>query len=91
MTSWNTCAIRGLQIAGTALIKEGTRLRHRGHVRKNALLRRPTKTRLTQVEKQIAQPDFGIATLIGANESTSRQRDILKSIHGPGQLRQPRS
>lgn len=84
--SQNTRILRDLQVARTALIKERTRLRNRGHVQTSAVLKRQTKTRLTLVEKQIAELDNEIAKLIDANESTARQRDILRSIPGLGQI-----
>lgn len=84
--SQNTRVLKDLQVARTALIKEKTRLRNRGHVHTNAVLKRQTKTRLALVEKQIAELDHEITKLIDANESTSRQRDILSSIPGLGQI-----
>jgi len=82
----NTRILKDLQIARTALIKERARLRNRGHVQTNAVLKRQTKTRLTLVEKQTAELDLEIAKLIDANENTARQRDILRSIPGLGQI-----
>jgi transposase len=84
--SQNTRVLRDLQVARTALIKERTRLRNRGHVQTNAVLKRQTKTRLTLVEKQTAELDLEIAKLIDANENTARPRDILRSIPGLGQI-----
>lgn len=86
VTSQNTRLLRDLQVARTALIKERTRLRNRGHVQTNAVLKRQTKTRLTLVEKQTAELDREISKLLDANESTARQRDILRSIPGLGQI-----
>jgi transposase len=45
-----------------------------------------TRTRLTLAEKQIAELDCEIAKRLDANESTARQRDILRSITGLGQI-----
>lgn len=84
--SQNTRVLRDLQVARTALIKEQTRPRNRAHVHTNAVLKRQTKTRLTLVEKQIAELDREIAHLIDADEHTARQRDILRSIPGLGQI-----
>lgn len=84
--SRNVRILRDLQVARTALIKERTRLRNRGHVQTNAVLRRQTRTRLTLVERQIAELDVEIAKRIDANENTARQRDILRSIPGLGQI-----
>ena len=84
--SKNTRILRDLQVARTALIKDRTRLRNRGHVQTNTVLKRQTRTRLTLVEKQIAELDTEIAKLIDADDRTARQRDILRSIPGPGQV-----
>lgn len=84
--SRNVRILRDLQVARTALIKERTRLRNRGHVQTNAVLRRQTRTRLTLVERQIAELDVEIAKRIDAHENTARQRDILRSIPGLGQI-----
>jgi transposase len=85
-TSRNTRILRDLQVARTALIKERTRLRNRGHVQTNTVLKRQTRTRLTLVEKQIAELDTEIAKLIDTDERLARQRDILRSIPGLGQV-----
>lgn len=84
--SQNTRVLRDLQVARAALIKEQTRLRNCAHVHTNAVLKRQTKTRLTLVEKQIAELDTEIAKLINADERSARQRDILRSIPGLGQV-----
>lgn len=84
--SRNTRILRDLQVARTALIKERTRLRNRGHVQTNTVLKRQTRTRLTLVEKQIAELDTEIAKLIDTDERSARQRDILRSIPGLGQV-----
>ena len=84
--SRNTRVLRDLQVARTALIKERTRLRNRGHVQTSTVLKRQTRTRLTLVEKQIAELDREIAKLIDTNERSARQRDILRSVPGLGQV-----
>lgn len=84
--SQSTRVLRDLQVARTALIKERTRLRNRGHTHTNTVLKRQTKTRLALVEKQIVELDAEISKLIDANESTARQRDIVRSIPGLGQI-----
>lgn len=76
--SQNTCVLRDLQVARTALIKERTCPRNRGHTHANTVLKRQTKTRLALVEKQIVELDVEISKLIEANESTARQRDIVR-------------
>ena len=48
------------------------------------MLKRQTKARLAQVERQIAELDAEIASLIEAQETTARSRDILCSMPGIG-------
>ncbi len=81
-----TRILRDLQVARTALIKERTRLSNRAHVQTNALLKRQTKARLALVEKQIAELDREIDTLIKADETTARRREIVTSIPGLGSI-----
>ena len=50
------------------------------------MLQRQTKARLTLVEKQIAQLDEEIGKLINTCKTTARNRDILRSIPGVGQV-----
>ena len=47
--------LEDLQIARTALIKEYTQLYNCAHVQINAVLKRQTKSRLSLVDKQIAE------------------------------------
>lgn len=76
--------LRDLQIARTALTKERTRLRNRGQVQTNMVLKRQTKARLALVERQIAELNDEIAKRIADDRSTARKRDILCSIPGLG-------
>lgn len=50
------------------------------------MLKRQTKARLAQVERQIAELDAEIEALIEARESTARNREILCSIPGIGSV-----
>jgi len=84
--SRNTRILKDLQVARTALIKDRTRLRNRGHTQTNTVLKRQTAARLKLVETQIAELDREIAKLIDADDRTARQRDILRSIPGLGQV-----
>ena len=72
--------LRDLHVARAGLIKDRTRLRNRAQTQDISVLKRQTKTRLTVVERQIAELDTEIATLIDAQESTARRCDILRSI-----------
>jgi len=75
-----------LQVARTSFVKERTRLRNRGHVQTNAVLKRQTKARLTLVERQIAELDKEIAKLIAEGDAMARKREILCSIPGLGPI-----
>lgn len=76
--------LRDLYVARTGLIKDRTRLRNRAKTQDIAVLKRQTKARLAQVERQIAELDAEIAALIEAGEVTARSRDILCSMPGIG-------
>ncbi len=77
-------ALRDLRVARAGLIKDRTRLRNRAQTQDISVLKRQTKTRLTLVERQIAELNTEIATLIDAQESTARRCDILRSLPGAG-------
>jgi transposase len=76
--------LRDLHVARTGLIKDRTRLRNRAQTQDIAVLKRQTKARLAQVERQIVELDTEIAALIEAREVTARSRDILCSMPGVG-------
>ena len=84
--SKTTRVLKDLQLARTAFIKERTRLRNPSHIQINKLLQRQTKARLTLVEKQIDQLDEEIGKLINTCKTTARNRDILRTIPGIGQV-----
>ena len=84
LVSKKTRILKNLQVARTALIKERTRLNSRAYVQTNAVLKRQTKSRLSLVDKQIAELDKEIASLIDADKTTAQQRDIVRSIPGLG-------
>ena len=76
--------LRDLHVARAGLIKDRTRLRNRAQTQDIPLLKRQTKARLTQVERQIAELDAEIAALIQAHGATARNHDILCSMPGIG-------
>ena len=76
--------LKDLHVARAGLIKDRTRLRNRAQTQDISVLKRQTKTRLTLVERQIAELDTEIATLIETQESTARRCDILRSMPGVG-------
>ena len=82
--SRNMRDLRDLHVARTGLIKDQTRLRNRAQTQDISILKRQIKARLTLVERQIAELDVEIATLIAAQENTARTCDILRSMPGVG-------
>jgi len=82
--SKNALFLRDLHVARAGLIKDRTRLRNRAQTHDIAVLKRQTRARLAQVERQIAELDAEIAALIEAQETTARSRDILCSMPGIG-------
>lgn len=82
--SENHLALRELQAARTALVKERTRLRNRGHVQVNPVLKRQIKARLALVERQLAELDAEIASHIAKDDGLARKGEILQSIPGLG-------
>ena len=83
-SSTETCVLRDLHVARTGLIKDRTRLRNRAQTQDIAILKRQTKARLAQTDRQIAELDAEIVELISARETTARSRDILCSMPGIG-------
>ena len=77
---------RDLQAARTGLVKERTRLRNRGQVQTNAVLKRQTKTRLALVERQIAELNAEISGHIAEDKPVARKCGILCSIPGLGPI-----
>ena len=78
--------LKDLQVARTGLVKERTRLRNRGQIQINRVLKRQTRTRLALVERQIKELDTEIATRIAKDDAMARKREILRSIPGLGQV-----
>ena len=76
--------LRDLHVARTGLIKDRTRLRNRAQTHDVAVLKRQTKARLAQVDRQIAELDTEIAALVETRKTTARSRDILCSMPGIG-------
>ena len=81
-----TRILKDLQVARAALIKERTRLNNRGYVQTNTVLKRQTKARLALVEKQLCELDREIDTLIKADKTSARRREIVQSIPGLGSV-----
>lgn len=81
-----TRILKDLQVARASLIKERTRLNNRAHVQTNTVLKRQTKARLALVEKQLCELDREIDTLIKADKTSARRREIVQSIPGLGSV-----
>jgi len=76
--------LRDLHVARAGLIKDRTRLRNRVQTQDLTILKRQTKARLVQLDRQIVELDAEIATMIAAQEGTARIREILCSMPGIG-------
>ena len=83
-SSKEACILRDLYVARSGLIKDRTRLRNRAQTQDIAVLKRQTRARLAQVERQIAELDAEITARIEAQEAMARSRDILCSMPGVG-------
>jgi len=81
-TSSKLLNLRDLQIARIGLVKERTRLRNRGQMQTNTVLKRQIRTRLALTERQIKELDSEIAKHISDDQSAARKHDILCSIPG---------
>lgn len=82
----NQYALKELQIARMALIKERTRLLNRQKTQTLAILRRQSKARLDQIKRQIAEVEEAALTLLRTSPERVRALDILRSIPGLGRV-----
>ncbi len=78
--------LKELQVARTALVKDRTRLLNRVKTQTVALVRKLTKDRLTQIERQLAKIETEIRTRLRDTPETARAHDILRSIPGMGEV-----
>lgn len=76
--------LKQLQVARTALIKDSTRLKNRLHTQTLAIIRRQTRARLAQVERQLKALDNEIARMLAACPKRARAHTIVRSIPGIG-------
>ena len=76
--------LRELHVARLALIKDRTAAGNRADTAAISLIRRQAKARLAIIEKQLAEVDETIATLIAADPALAERLDILTSIPGIG-------
>lgn len=82
--SKETRDLRDLHVTRAGLIKDRIRLRNRAQTQDISVLKSQTKARLTLVERQIAELDAEIATLIAAQQNSARRCEILRSLPGVG-------
>jgi transposase len=77
-------AMKELQVARRALIKDRVAAQNRGHTRRAPLLKRQAAARLRQIERQIAAIDAALHAELAANPALQARFDILVSIPGGG-------
>jgi len=77
-------ALKELQIARAALVKDQTRLLNRLKTQGLAFTRRQTRARLTQAKRQLELIDTEIITRLKQCPATTRAHQILCSIPGVG-------
>ena len=80
----NQPTLKELQIARMALIKDRTRLMNRLKTQTLPLTKRQTKSRLTQITRQLEELDAELLTQVRACPQRERAFDILCSIPGLG-------
>jgi len=78
--------LKELQVARMALIKDRTRLKNRSKTQTLVLLKRQTKARLDQIERQIEALDDELKSLLRQCPQRARKHDILRSIPGLGEV-----
>lgn len=78
--------LRELHVARLALIKDRTAAGNRADTAAIGLIRRQAKARLAIIEKQLAEIDETIATLIAADPTLAERLGILTSIPGIGDV-----
>jgi len=82
----NQRALKELQLARIALVKDQTRLRNRLKTQVLTFTRRQTKLRLSQVARQLGALNGEIETRLSKAPDTARALEILRSITGIGQV-----
>tara|TARA_R110002124_G_C8850231_1_gene506254 strand:+ start:210 stop:1142 length:933 start_codon:yes stop_codon:yes gene_type:complete len=82
----NQHALKQLQIARMALIKERTRLLNRSKTQTLPILKRQSKARLAQIKCQLSELDEALLELTRQCPKRARAFDILCSIPGLGRV-----
>jgi len=84
--SENQSILRELQTGRSTLSTQRTRLRNRGHILSNTVLKRLNKARLALVERQIAELNVEISRHITSDVSLGCKREILCLLPGIGSI-----
>ena len=82
----NRHALRELQVARMALIKERTRVLNRQKTQTLALVKRLSNGRLEQIKRELAEIEKALMSLLTASPRRKRAFDILCSIPGIGRV-----
>jgi transposase len=77
-------AMKELQVARRALVKDRVAARNRGHTHRSPLLKRQARARLAQIDRQIAAIDAALHTQLAADPALQGRFEILVSIPGVG-------
>ena len=85
-TDKNQPALKELQIARMALIKERTRLLNRSKTQSLTILKRQSKARLGQIKRQLTELEEALLDLARQCPKRARAFDILCSIPGLGRV-----
>jgi transposase len=77
-------AMKELQVARRALVKDRVAARNRGHTHRSPLLKRQARARLAQIDRQIAAIDAALHIQLAADPALQDRFEILVSIPGVG-------
>jgi transposase len=75
-------AMKELQVARRALVKDRVAARNRDHTHRSALLKRQARARLAQIDRQIAAIDTALQAQLAADPALQARFGILVSIPG---------
>jgi transposase len=77
-------AMKELQVARRALVKDRVAAQNRGHTHRSPLLKRQAAARLRQIDRQITAIDAALRTQLDADPVLQARFEILLSIPGVG-------
>jgi transposase len=78
-------AMKELQVARRALVKDRVAAQNRGHTHRSPLLKRQARARLRQIDRQIAALDAALRAQLAADPALQARFAILVSIPGIGE------